>query len=133
MFDIIVVGAGFAGAVIAERCANVLKKRVLLIEKRNHIGGNAYDCFDENGVMIHQYGPHIFHTNQKFIIDYLSAYTDWIEYQHHVVAFVDGNYVPVPFNLNSIAKIFPPPLARKYITLMLQHVGFGKRITILQR
>ncbi|MCS7092720.1 MAG: UDP-galactopyranose mutase [Patescibacteria group bacterium] len=132
LFDVIVVGAGFAGSVIAERCARVLGKRVLIIEKRAHIGGNAYDCYDDHGILIHQYGPHIFHTNQKFVIDYLSNFTTWIEYQHRVQALIDGSYVPLPFNLNTIQQLFPQHLAMQYIELLIQRVGFGKRTTILQ-
>ncbi|MCM8901686.1 UDP-galactopyranose mutase [Caldicoprobacter algeriensis] len=106
MYDFVVVGAGFAGCVLAERIANDLKKKVLVIEKRNHIGGNAYDYYNEDGILVHKYGPHIFHTNNKEVWDYLSRFTEWYYYQHRVLAYVDGMYVPIPINLNTINKLY---------------------------
>src|SRR5512132_3550501 len=99
-FDYLIVGAGFAGSVLAERLANVLDKRVLIIDRRPHIGGNAYDCYDEAGVLIHKYGPHIFHTNSRDVFDYLSRFTEWRPYQHRVRACVDGQLLPIPINLD---------------------------------
>ena len=90
MFDYLIVGAGFAGSVLAERLASQADKKVLVVDKRNHIGGNAYDHYDEAGVLIHQYGPHIFHTNSADVFDYLSQFTEWRQYQHRVLASVDG-------------------------------------------
>lgn len=104
-FDCIAVGAGYAGAVFA-RCAAEKGKRVLVIEKRGHIGGNAYDEYDEKGVLIHKYGPHIFHTNDKKVFDFLSRFTEWNGYMHKVVARVKDREIPVPFNLNSLAATF---------------------------
>src|SRR4051794_2553241 len=89
-FDYLIVGAGFAGSVLAERLANELGQRVLVVDKRPHIGGNAYDRYDDAGVLIHPYGPHIFHTNSEDIFDYLSKFTQWRPYQHRVLASVDG-------------------------------------------
>src|SRR5437588_7575598 len=86
MFDYLIVGAGFAGSVLAERLARVLNKRVLLIDKRNHIGGNAYDRYNEDGLLVHTYGPHIFHTNSLQVFEYLSSFTEWRPYQHCVLA-----------------------------------------------
>lgn len=106
MFDYLIVGAGFAGSVLAERLAAGSNKRVLLIDKRPHIGGNAYDCYDEAGVLIHKYGPHIFHTNSKEVFDYLSRFTGWRQYQHHVLASVDGQLVPIPINLDTINRLY---------------------------
>jgi UDP-galactopyranose mutase len=106
LFDWLVVGAGFAGSVLAERLASVRNERVLLIDKRPHVGGNAYDRFDAAGVLIHQYGPHIFHTNSKAVFDYLSRFTDWRLYQHRVLADVDGQQVPIPINLTTINKLY---------------------------
>jgi UDP-galactopyranose mutase len=106
MFDYLVVGAGFAGSVLAERLARVADKKVLLVERRNHIGGNAYDCYDEAGVLIHKYGPHIFHTNSTEVIDYLSQFTAWRAYQHRVRASVDGQVVPLPINLDTINQLY---------------------------
>ena len=96
-FDYLIVGAGFAGSVLAERLAAGLNKRVLVVDRRPHIAGNAYDYHDESGVLIHRYGPHIFHTNAQRIVDYLSQFTEWRPYEHRVLAQVDGQQVPIPF------------------------------------
>jgi UDP-galactopyranose mutase len=105
-FDYLVVGAGFAGSVLAERLANVLNQRVLVVDKRPHIGGNAYDRYDDAGVLIHPYGPHIFHTNSEDIFEHLSKFTQWRPYQHRVLASVDGQQVPIPINLDTINKLY---------------------------
>jgi UDP-galactopyranose mutase len=106
IFDYLIVGAGFAGSVLAERLARGSGKRVLLVDKRNHIGGNAYDCHDAAGLLIHKYGPHIFHTNSREVFDYLSQFTAWRHYQHRVLASVDGQLVPIPINLDTINKLY---------------------------
>ncbi|HYK75337.1 MAG TPA: UDP-galactopyranose mutase [Daejeonella sp.] len=106
MFDFLVVGAGFAGSVLAERLARIGKKKVLIIDKRNHIGGNAYDHYDDGGILIHEYGPHIFHTNSKEVYEYLSKFTEWRNYQHKVLASVDGQLVPIPINLTTINALY---------------------------
>ena len=106
MYDYLIVGAGFAGSTLAERIASQLNKKVLLIDKRMHIGGNAYDCYDDAGVLIHKYGPHIFHTNSKQVFDYLSQFTKWRQYPHRVMACVDGQLVPIPINLNTINQLY---------------------------
>src|SRR3954452_5727129 len=100
VFDWLVIGAGFAGSVLAERLASQRDEKVLLIDRRAHIGGNAYDCYNEDGLLIHQYGPHIFHTNAQSIFDYLSQFTAWRPYEHRVLAHVDNRLVPVPINLD---------------------------------
>lgn len=105
-YDYLIVGAGFAGAVLAERLAADLNKRILLIDKRSHIGGNAYDCFDEAGLLIHKYGPHIFHTNAQRIVDYLSNFTQWRKYEHKVLAQVEGQLLPMPINLTTLNKLY---------------------------
>ncbi len=105
-FDYLVVGAGFAGCILAERLGSDAGKRVLLVDKRNHIGGNAYDCYDDAGVLIHKYGPHIFHTNSKEVFDYLSRFTAWRPYQHRVMACVDGQLVPIPINLDTVNRLY---------------------------
>lgn len=105
MFDYLIVGAGFAGSVLAERLASENKK-VLLLDKRNHIGGNAFDFYNNEGILIHKYGPHIFHTNSKEVFDYLSRFTEWRNYQHKVLASLDGQLVPVPINLNTINSLY---------------------------
>ena len=105
-FDTLIVGAGFAGSVLAERLANVLGQRVLIVDKRSHIGGNAYDRYDDAGVLIHPYGPHIFHTNSADIFEYLSQFTAWRPYQHRVLASVDGQELPVPINLDTVNQLY---------------------------
>jgi UDP-galactopyranose mutase len=105
-FDFLVVGAGFAGSVIAERLASQGNQRVLVIDKRSHIGGNAYDHYNEDGLLVHRYGPHIFHTNSREIYEYLSQFTAWRHYEHEVKAFVDEQLVPIPINQNTINKLY---------------------------
>jgi len=105
-FDTLVVGAGFAGSVLAERLANVLGQRVLVVDRRPHIGGNAYDRHDDAGILVHPYGPHIFHTNSAEIFDYLSQFTEWRPYQHRVLASVDGQLLPMPINLDTINRLY---------------------------
>ena len=105
-FDYLVVGAGFAGSVIAERLVSQLGKRVLIIDKRDHIGGNAYDYYNEDGILIHRYGPHIFHTNSEQVINYLSQFTEWRPYEHRVLASVAGQLLPIPINLDTINRLY---------------------------
>jgi UDP-galactopyranose mutase len=106
MFDYLVVGAGFAGATIAERLAAHAGKRVLICDKRPHIGGNAFDHYDEAGILVHKYGPHIFHTNSRDVFEYLSRFTEWRPYQHRVMASVDGQLVPIPINLDTVNRLY---------------------------
>src|SRR5215212_8353012 len=119
MFDYLIVGAGFAGAVLAERLARGMDKKVLIIDRRNHIGGNAYDCYDNHGILIHKYGPHIFHTNSEEIFSYLSRFTAWRQYQHRVRACVDGRLVPIPINLDTLRELygfdFTPQQMKEYL------------------
>ena len=106
MFDYLVVGAGYAGSVIAERLARKFNKRVLICDRRNHIGGNAYDHYNEAGILVHKYGPHIFHTNSAEVFEYLSRFTKWRNYEHRVLARVDGKLVPIPINLDTVNKLY---------------------------
>jgi UDP-galactopyranose mutase len=105
-YDYLVVGAGFAGAVLAERLATVMDKRVLIIDKRDHVGGNTFDYRDEAGILVHKYGPHIFHTNSDEVVSYLSRFTDWHGYEHRVLASVDGKLLPIPINLDTINGLY---------------------------
>jgi UDP-galactopyranose mutase len=106
LFDWLIVGAGFAGSVLAERLATQRDERVLLIDRRPHIGGNAYDRYDDAGVLMHQYGPHIFHTNSEAVFEYLSQFTRWRPYEHRVLAEVDGMLVPIPINLDTVNRLY---------------------------
>jgi len=106
MFDWLIVGAGFAGSVLAERLATQRGDKVLVLDKRPHIAGNAYDRHDAAGVLMHQYGPHIFHTNSQAVVDYLSAFTEWRTYEHRVLAQVDGQLLPIPINRTTINKLY---------------------------
>lgn len=105
-YDYLIVGAGFAGSVLAERLATGLGKRVLLIDRREHVGGNAFDHLDEAGVLVHRYGPHIFHTNAQRIVDYLSRFTEWRPYEHRVLAQVGEQQLPIPINLTTLNKLY---------------------------
>ncbi len=146
-YDCLVVGAGLAGAVAARELAERGGKRVLVLERRNHVGGNAYDCFDRAGVLIHQYGPHIFHTNDKRVFDYLSRFTAWRNYQHKVIANLprDNPEVgpayqktdsrlcfPVPFNLVSLRAAFGPEEGRRLGDKLIAAYGAEKKVTILE-
>ena len=131
-YDVIVVGTGFAGSTIAERMANDSNKKVLIIDKRDNIGGNMYDYFDENGILIHKYGPHLFHTNLDNVYEYLSKFTKWFKYEHRVLGSVKGNLVPIPFNLTSIDESFPKDKAKKLKDILLSKFEENKKIPILE-
>jgi UDP-galactopyranose mutase len=111
-YDHLVVGAGFAGAVLAERLAAGSGRRVLVVDRRPHVGGNAYDCLDSAGVLMHPYGPHIFHTNSQTVLDYLSRFTEWRPYEHRVLAHVRGQLLPVPINRHTVNKFFGVTLSQ---------------------
>lgn len=105
-YKYVVVGAGLAGLTIAERIANDKKEKVLVVEKRGHIGGNIYDSYNEDGILIHNYGPHIFHTNDKEVYDYLGRFTGWTDFWHRVLTQVDGNLIPMPITLETINQLY---------------------------
>lgn len=132
MFDYVIVGAGFTGAVTAERIASVLDKRVLIIEQRNHIGGNAYDRYEDKGVLIHHYGPHIFHTKIKAVWEYLSQFTEWHHYHHRVLGSIDGRQVPIPFNLNSLYALLADSQARSLERKLIEQFGYNVKVPILK-
>ena len=136
-YDALVVGAGYAGAITARRLAEDGGKKVLVLERREHVAGNAYDGLDEAGILIHQYGPHIFHTNDKRVYDYLSRFTQWRDYQHTVVADIpDGTggrmQFPIPFNLDSMETAFGPGEGRRLGEKLLAAYGPEKKVTILE-
>ena len=132
MIDYIIVGSGLTGVVMAERIATQLNKKVLIIEKRNHIGGNCYDFKDENNILIHQYGPHLFHTNNKEVIDYLSNFTEWNLYNHEVLAYIDGKKVSIPFNINTLYETFPESKAKVLEEKLLQTYNYNSKVPILE-
>ncbi len=132
MFDTVIIGAGYAGLVMAERLASEQDEKVLVVERRHHIGGNAYDRFDNNGVLIHEYGPHIFHTRSQEVWNYLSRFTEWHYYEHKVLALVDGKEVPIPFNLNTIEEVFPRELAHRMQSKLMNLLGYNVKVPILK-
>lgn len=105
-FKNVVIGAGFSGAVIARCIAEEKNEEVLIVEKRNHIAGNAFDHYNEQGILIHKYGPHIFHTNNKIAWDWLSRFTEWNLYQHRVYSYIDGMEIPMPISVETINKLY---------------------------
>lgn len=128
----LIVGCGLSGAILAERLANECGEKSLIIDKRNHIGGNIYDFKDQNGITIQQYGPHVFHTNYKEVWDYLSRFTSWHYFMYRVKAIVDGIEVNIPFNLDSIYKVFPDTMAKRLEVKLIDTFGFNKKIPILE-
>jgi UDP-galactopyranose mutase len=106
MFDYLIVGAGFAGSILAERLATECNASVLVIDKRNHIGGNAFDFYDDAGLLVHKYGPHIFHTNSVKVFKYLSRFTSWRPYEHRVLTSVDGQLLPMPINADTLNQLY---------------------------
>ena len=131
VFDAIIVGAGFAGAVMAERLASE-NKSVLLIERRFHIGGNCFDEIDDNGILIHRYGPHLFHTDDEEVWQYLSRFTEWRVYHHRVLAMIDGQMLPIPFNLNTLHAVFPPSMAERLEEALLNRYDYNTKVPILK-
>lgn len=131
MFDYIIIGSGLAGAVAAEQLSN-LGKSVLIIEKRRHIGGNVFDEYNTEGVLIHRYGPHIFHTDQQKVWDYVNQFTEWTPYQHNVLASIEGKLAPIPFNLNTIEQLFPAQLALSLTEKLLSSFEYGTKIPIIK-
>jgi UDP-galactopyranose mutase len=123
VFDYLVVGAGFAGSVFASQMARNFGKRVMLIDRRDHVGGNAYDHYDKNGILVHKYGPHIFHTNSRDVFDYLSKFTAWLPYEHRVRAQVDGKLVPIPINLDTINCLYGLNLEMDQVEAYLESVA----------
>ena len=130
--DWVVVGAGLTGSVLAERLASQTGASVVVVERRRHIAGNAYDRYDESGLLVHEYGPHIFHTNSPEVWNYLSQFTDWRPYEHRVLASVEGRLAPLPFNLNSLATLWPPRAAARLESRLCRQFGLGARVSVLR-
>ncbi|MBU5469042.1 MAG: UDP-galactopyranose mutase [Lachnospiraceae bacterium] len=131
MYDTIIVGSGCAGATVARKFADAGKK-VLVLERRGHIAGNCYDEKDKIGVMIHRYGPHIFHTNNKEVVDFLSRFTKWHKYEHEVLARVNGEYIPVPFNLNTLYMVYDEKRAAEIEKKLIDTYGEGNKVPIMK-
>lgn len=131
MFDGIIIGAGCAGAVVARKLAEKNKK-VLVIEQRSHVGGNCYDEKDSQGILVHKYGPHIFHTNEKKVYDFLSEFTKWYEYRHEVVGNVHGKFLPIPFNLNTLKMVYGEEKGKRLEEELIKAYGKDARVPILE-
>ena len=131
MPDVIVVGAGLAGTVVARELAEA-GKHVLVVEKRNHIGGNMYDKIDDNGILIHQYGPHIFHTNNEEVVKYLDKFGKWKQYQHRVKGMIKGTEVPIPFNFYSMENLFSAQQCKILQMYLQQYFGNRQRVSVLE-
>lgn len=132
MFDCIIVGSGIAGATAARKLAEERGKKVLVIEKRNHIGGNCYDRRDEYGILVHEYGPHIFHTEDEGVREFLSRFTEWYDFGHEVVAKVGGKLIPVPFNLNTLHLVCDKEKADRLEEKLIKEYGRGSRVPIMK-
>lgn len=128
-YDIVVIGAGFAGATIANKMANYGKK-VLIIDKRDHVGGNMYECYSNNGVRIHLYGPHIFHTNSEKVFNYLKNFSEFYKYEHKVIGNIDGKLVPIPFNYKSLEILFDLEKANIIEEKLNKKYGEGSKVSI---
>ena len=128
----IVVGAGFSGATIANLIANNLNEKVIVIDQKNHIAGNCYDYRDQNGIMIHKYGSHIFHTNNKKVWEYLKQFTDFNTYMHEVVGVIDGIEAHIPFNFNTLYQVFPTTMAKTIEKKLLSKFEYNTKIPILE-
>lgn len=130
MVDVIVVGAGLAGCVLARRCADD-GKNVLIIEKQNHIGGTCYDSYDDSHILIHNYGPHIFNTDNEEVWNYANRFADFMPYFHRVLGAIDGKLVPIPFNLESLYALYPLEYAKAIEKKILNKYRFGEKVPIL--
>ena len=128
----LVVGAGFSGATIANLIAENLNEEVVVIDKKSHIAGNSYDYLDDNNIMIHKYGSHIFHTNSEKVWAFLKQFTEFSTYMHEVVGIVDGIETNIPFNFNSLYKVFPESLARRLEEKLLSRFEYNKKVPILE-
>jgi len=128
----VIVGAGFSGATIANLLANQLDEKVVVIDKKNHIAGNSYDYRDNNGIMIHKYGSHIFHTNNEKVWNFLKQFTDFNTYMHEVVGIIDGMEAKIPFNFNTLYQVFPQTMAKRIEEKLLEKFEYNKKIPILE-
>ena len=128
----LIVGAGFSGSVIANLIANILNEKVLIIDKKDHIAGNCYDYRDNNGIMIHKYGSHIFHTNSEEVWEFVRQFTDFNQYMHKVYAVIDGIETTIPFNFNTLYDVFPAALAKRLEEKLLLNFKYNTKVPILE-
>ena len=128
----VIIGAGLTGSVIAQQLAENKDNQVILLDKKLHIGGTCYDCYDQNGILIHKYGPHIFNTPDKEIWDYVNRYSEFYEYFHRVLGYVDGTLVPIPFNIQSIRTLFPEAMAERLINKLIDKYGYNCKVPVLE-
>ena len=131
-YDMIVVGAGYAGAVCARRLAETVGFRVAVLERRDHIAGNAYDYYDESGILVHMFGPHIYHTYSERVHSFLSRFTEWTDYQHKVLANVHGTLMPVPFNHQSLKLAFGEERGEQLYRKLVETFGENKKVPIME-
>ena len=131
-YDVLVVGAGLAGCVSANILATKYNKKVLVLEQKEHIGGNCYDYKNDQGILIHKYGPHLFHTSNTKVWEFLSQFTQWQPYEHKVLAHIDGKNVPIPFNFNTIEMLFESKFAQGLQKKLLKKYQLGTKVPILQ-
>lgn len=129
--EYIIVGAGLSGIVLAERLASI-GKEVLMIEKKPHIGGTCYDCYNHEGLLIHQYGPHIFNTDSREVWDYVNRFSPFFLYHHRVVGVIDGQLVPIPFNLTSLHQLFPKAMAARLEEKLVGLYGYNVKVPIMK-
>ncbi len=132
MYDSIIIGSGAAGSTVARKLAETGERKVLVLEKRPHIGGNCYDRVDDYGILIHQYGPHIFHTSEEDVFHFLSEFTDWYLFGHEVAANVHEKLLPIPFNLNTLYQVYEPEKAEELEQVLIKEYGMGSRVPIIQ-
>lgn len=132
MYDCIIVGAGIAGATVARKLAEESNKKVLVLERRNHIGGNCYDKPDDHGILIHEYGPHIFHTGDEGVREFLSRFTKWYDFGHEVVAKVGDQLIPVPFNLNTLHMVYDKEKADRLEKKLIEEYGLDSHVPIMK-
>ncbi len=130
-YNIIIVGCGFAGTVVAEKLSSNLKNNILIIDQRSHIAGNAYD-YCENNINIHKYGPHLLHTNNKAVYDYLMQFGEWYSYEHKVLAYIDYKYIPLPFNFNSLDLVYDKKIAEHFKKLLIEKYGLNSKTNIIE-
>lgn len=131
-YDMIVVGAGYAGAVCARRLAETIGYRVAVLERRSHIAGNAFDCTDEAGILVHEYGPHIYHTFNERVHNFLSRFTKWTDYQHKVLANINGTLMPVPFNHASLKLAFGDERGEELYQKLVETFGKDVKVPIME-